>query len=755
MKKYLFLFFPILIQAQEVPIGYWKDFLAYKSPIELLEVNEDIYCITESGLFSLNKAELIISRHSKITGLSDVGVNNIAYDSISETIIVSYNNCNIDLIKNGSITNISDIKRESITGRKEINDVFTKDGFAYISSSFGLIVLDIINQEIKDTYKLVKNGDLLEINACAIVDNTQILAATSKGLYLGESSSVLNDPNNWLLFGVEMNAVNVIRNKNIGCVLYKDNQTSYLDVFYPPTINIPLFQDAELKKITYTHGILHKIYENMVHLTTDGVNILDSLKDEKITSINYVITDSEESIWVADSISNLLLFKNFNYAATINPNGPNTNDVHSLEFIGNNLYVAHGGHSNFSSNDLNMHGVSVKNNYDDWINYDFYTLGNARDIVASAIHGEKEYFASWYDGVSLLENGNLIINYGYDNTGGILDTTYYSNNRIQVSDLKIDNNGNLWGLNSQVTNPLFVKTTNEEWQSFSMNQDIVGLYFDDLIIDDYDQKWGVIAKNGGLFVYDSKGTPLNKTDDEYKVLNTNIGNGNLPTMGVLSIAKDLDGEIWVGTTEGVCVFYSPELIFSNYNFDAQQILIQQGSYGQYLLNTESVKCIAIDGANRKWIGTTGSGVYLLSEDGTKEIHHFTSENSPLISNNITDIAINHDNGEIFLGTEKGVVSYRSDATKGKDTQGAVSVFPNPVKETYRGIISINGLVTNANIKIADVNGHLVYEDFAKGGQATWNGEDKEGKRVATGVYFVFSSDTNGKEKMVDKILFIH
>ena len=148
MKRFLFLFFPILIQAQEVPIGYWKDFLAYKSPVELLEINEHIYCVTESGLFSFNKNEFIISRHSKVTGLSDIGVNNIAYDSISETIIISYNNCNIDLIKNGIVTNISDIKREPITGKKEINDVFIEEGLAYISSSFGLIVLDIVNQEI-------------------------------------------------------------------------------------------------------------------------------------------------------------------------------------------------------------------------------------------------------------------------------------------------------------------------------------------------------------------------------------------------------------------------------------------------------------------------------------------------------------------------------------------------------------------------------------------------------------------------------
>jgi len=206
---------------------------------------------------------------------------------------------------------------------------------------------------------------------------------------------------------------------------------------------------------------------------------------------------------------------------------------------------------------------------------------------------------------------------------------------------------------------------------------------------------------------------------------------------------------------GITVFYNPSAIFSGSNFDAQQILIQEGDYGQYLLSEEKIKCITIDGANRKWIGTEKSGVFLLSEDGTEEIHHFTAENSPLFFNNIVDIAVNPENGEVFIGTEKGLISYRSDATTGMITQNETHVYPNPVRESYNGPIAINGLVTNANIKITDIDGNLVFEDFARGGQAIWNGKNKNGDRASTGVYLVFSTDVNGLEKMVSKILFIH
>jgi hypothetical protein len=138
-----------------------------------------------------------------------------------------------------------------------------------------------------------------------------------------------------------------------------------------------------------------------------------------------------------------------------------------------------------------------------------------------------------------------------------------------------------------------------------------------------------------------------------------------------------------------------------------------------------------------------------------EIQHFTSYNSPLFSDNIYDITINPSNGEVFIGTEKGLISYRSDATNGAKTQSITKVFPNPVRETYNGIISINGLVTDANIKITDIDGNLVFESFSKGGQASWNGKNKNGDRVSTGVYLIFSTDINGIEKIASKILFIH
>ncbi|MCX6266296.1 MAG: T9SS type A sorting domain-containing protein, partial [Bacteroidetes bacterium] len=244
-------------------------------------------------------------------------------------------------------------------------------------------------------------------------------------------------------------------------------------------------------------------------------------------------------------------------------------------------------------------------------------------------------------------------------------------------------------------------------------------------------------------------------DDQYRLLNSTAGNGNIPGTTVLTMAEDTKGAIWIGTEKGVGVFYSPENVFQpGQNFDAQQILLSQGSYVQYLLENETVTTIAVDGANQKWIGTDRGGVFLFSEDGTKQIYHFTAENSPLLSDRLTCISINKD-GEVFFGTDKGVISFRAQATPGGESNENVYAFPNPVREDYEGYIAVKGLVNNAQVRITDIDGTLVYSTRAEGGQAIWNGKNFNGKKAHTGVYLVFASDDTASERVVTKILIIH
>ena len=721
------------MQGQDARIGNWKDYLSYHSASYISESNNKVFCVASGGLFYVDKQDNTINRISKITGLSDVDVNQVAYSKELDITIVLYKNCNIDLLKTNEIINISDIKRKEITGNKKINNITIKDNIAYLSCSFGLVLVDLQKEEIKDTYYVGDDLSLYEINGCALLEDS-IITATSEGLfYANLNSQNLSDYNSW------------------GIITGYENEETYDNIIYG---NNTIYGDYshEIISISYNKSTLVKTKFDRLEINKDdGVSL--ELTHSKFENILYALYDDDDIIWVADSINGLLKFVDYEYQQSFVPEGPVRDDIYSLEFEENKLYLSHGGHSNFGLNSLINDGVSIKDNYDGWENNDYWDLGNARDILEVAVLNGTEYYASWYHGIPEMKNG-WVTTHGFANTNGVLDTVYYSNNRIRVSDLKFDSQGNLWGLSSEVKHPLFVKTKDNEWYSFSMNQDIIDLFFDDLLIDVWGQKWGVIGRGGGLFVYNDNNTISNASDDQFNILSTNIGDGNLPSQQVYSIAEDLDNTIWVGTDKGIAVFYNPSSVFSGYEFDAQQILIQEGDYGQYLLSQERVKCIAIDGANRKWIGTEKSGVFLLSEDGASQVLHFTYENSPLFSNNIIDITINHNNGEVFIGTSKGLLSFRSDATEGKIVQSKTQVFPNPVRETYFGPIAINGLVTNANIKITDSHGTLVFEDYAKGGQAIWNGNNKNNERASSGVYLVFSVDENGAEKMISKILFI-
>jgi ligand-binding sensor domain-containing protein len=323
----------------------------------------------------------------------------------------------------------------------------------------------------------------------------------------------------------------------------------------------------------------------------------------------------------------------------------------------------------------------------------------------------------------------------------------------RIYGLVFDSENNLWITNSEVTNPISVLTDDGDWYSFNYDEEISNLRTGDIIVTESDQKWLVLPNGEGLFVFHNNGTISDKEDDQYKKIDILDENGKVISNNIYSIAEDLNGEIWVGTDLGIVIYPNPESVFEE-GFFARRIVLTVGEVTQYLLNTELVTSIAVDGANRKWIGTQSSGVYLVSKDGTDEINHFTSENSPLLSNRINNIAINHESGEVFFATDKGLISYRGTATMGSDDFKDVYVYPNPVRENYEGDVTIRGLASDVNVKITDISGNIVYETNAEGGQATWDGRNFSGNRVSTGVYLVFCTNDDGSKTHITKLLFI-
>ena len=257
------------------------------------------------------------------------------------------------------------------------------------------------------------------------------------------------------------------------------------------------------------------------------------------------------------------------------------------------------------------------------------------------------------------------------------------------------------------------------------------------------------------------GTLEDTSDDRVRVFDEKFidqDGGSVEVYYINDIAEDHNGDIWVMTDKGPYVLYNTEEVFKdNYHFTKIKVPRNDGTnYADYLLDGAYTTCIEIDAANRKWIGTLSNGIYLISADGLEEIHHFTKDNTPLPSNVIESLALHHKSGELFVGTDKGLVSYMSDATRPEESyeEEKVYAYPNPVTPDYDGLITVVGLKANSHVKIINTAGRLVAEGTSLGGSFTWNGRTPQGQRVATGVYYVLGSDEEGNEGIVTKVLFI-
>ena len=785
----LFLLFSGLAQvfAQQVPVGQWSDELPYTLVNSVTDAGTLIYASTPYAVFYFDKENNSVVRITKITGLSDIGISSINYNPAYKTLVIAYSNANIDLIKNNVIINISDIKRKAILGNKTINDIYFIGKDAYLSCGFGIVVLDIDKEEIRDTYYIGKDGSQVNVKALTRNQNDTLFAATEKGIYkarasdpnLSNFSSWHKDPKIDSTAGYNTIAAfagMVFTNKKAAAEGISDTIYAYNNGSWTSWQQAPFYP---VMHIASTDKYLVVTYNNYVKAYGTNLELFTNVYGADYPQV--AIADNDGLMWVGDTYVGLTSFnpsnQNINH---VKLSGPSTALAFSMTCSGNDLYIAPGGHDG-SYIPIYIRPQVYHFNNTDWKNLEAYNnplMSTMHDIVTVAIDpkNNKHVFAGSY-GQGLLEisNDSAIRRFTYGNST-LRNYTGSDTSDIRIGGATFDAEGNLWVVNSHNNNSLSMKK-GDSWTGFNIpiaNENDLG----QILVDKNGQKWiqmryGNMNANS-ILVFTDNHTPGNIADDHSILLNSTPGNGNIPGTTVLTMAEDKNGEIWVGTEKGVGVFYSPENIFTGQNFDAQQILVTQGTHVQYLLENETVTAIMVDGANQKWIGTDRGGVYLFSPDGTKEMLHFTSENSPLLSDRITCIAQNSD-GNVFFGTDNGVISFRGSATQPEVSNGNVYAFPNPVREDYEGYIAVKGLVANAQVRITDINGTLVFAGQAgsvgtpagetpngsvgqtgvNGGQVVWDGKNFDGKKARSGVYLVFAADDTGSNRVVTKILIIN
>ncbi len=763
------LFISFLTQAQGFELGSWKEYLPYRNVLNIVHLDNKYYAATPYSLYYLDEDDNSIERLTEINSLSDFSISIMGVNEQEKAIVVGYESGNIDLIKNGEIINLSGIVSSNIIGDKRVYNVYSSGNLTYLACGFGIVVIDIEKEEVKDTYIIGVGGSQVKINDITINTDT-IYAATDAGVYkAGLSSVFLSDPTNW---SIENNiaplSYSFITSFG-GRLLLNAKYTGFLTDTLYQLENGVFGKVSSLSNNDYFD--IQPKDNNLLLSTQRGVLELD----ENLQQVELLYTYAETSFvnpnsciwndgayWVADKDNGMVkVINNFNFESYL-LQGPFSNDVFHLATNNNDLWVSSGRTEGSAWNStFNMNGIYHYNS-EDWEMYNGLTnvelseVDSIFDFVHIAIDPLDETHimaSSFKGGVVEIKDGKYVTRHTWYNSS--LQRRLTDLTKTCASGSAFDEDGNFWVANAFVNEPLSLYTIDGTWKSFVCSAEMKGGIVTELYIDKTNGYLWMGAKGGGVMVYDFNKTPEDETDDQFKTLTTVEGSGALPSDITNTIVEDKNGAIWLGTENGPVVIYYPRNIFEGGNYYAQEILIEQDGILEVLLGSEDINEIVVDGANRKWFATEGGGLFLISADGTEMINSFTTENSPIFSNTINALAINPKTGEVYVGTDKGIMGFKGEATEPNATFNEVYAYPNPVRPEYQGKIAIKGLTNSADVKITDASGNLVASTTSLGGQAVWDGKTLSGERVATGVYYVFLVTEDGSDKIATKLLFVN
>ncbi|OYY09875.1 MAG: hypothetical protein B7Y66_07460 [Sphingobacteriia bacterium 35-36-14] len=741
-----------IIQAQKQPvaIGFWREHLNYQKAIQVVK-GDFIYAATNDAVFSVD-ANQEISRYHKVNGLSDIGIQKIAWDEQNSQLIIAYKNSNIDLLK-GSITkNLSDIQRSSITGNKSINSIYASAGTAYLSTGLGIVLINLNKYEIKDTWVIGNAGRQININAFT-ENNQHYYAASDEGIKRITKTGL--DPANYQnwenILGPSNGSVSFIGFTNNQLIITK-NDSIFLQENNQWKL---LFQESNWKIIS-TDISENKIIICLRTVTGNSKVMVLNLNGsiEKTVAAPGIISYpssallNNSTLWVADQFGGLSSFGNITERYI--PNGPLGVSNGEFAFYNETLYQGAGSVNNAWNYQFNKEGI-LQFKEGIWSNKGAFNtplLDTALDFISLTVDPlDGTIWAGSYGGGLLKQNNQELQIFKQQNS--LLQAAIGDPGSYRVSGLTLDGKRNLWISNYGAPQALKLKTANDKWFGFTIPFSLTENAVAQIIAADLNQLWIQSPKGNGLIYYNYGNNIESTGDDQWRLFKQGVGNGNLPSNNVLSILKDKDNSIWVGTDDGIGIIYCTDNILGN--CEATLPIIQQDQFAGFLFKGEQIQCMAIDGANQKWIGTQ-NGVWLISADAKKIIYHFTANNSPLLSNDVKRITVDPTTGEVYFATFSGLCSYRGTATEAVEEKNNVLVFPNPVPPQFNGQIAIRGLLDNTLIKITELNGRLVYQTRSLGGQAVWNGRDYLGNKIASGVYLVLARDGKGNENIVTKIV---
>jgi len=780
MKKRILIvsFFPLIFSLSSVAqlaMGKWRTHFAYNNVTQIAQSPSRIYAVSEGALFSVDKQDGGMEFYSKLSGLNSSNIFQIEYDDTDKALLIIYSDGNIDIMSAGGVTNIPDFYNKQMSSSKTVNQIQFYQSKAYLSCNFGVIVLDMQKKEVKDTYYIGSNAsDVAVLNTT--VNNGLIYALSASTIFQASVTNPylvnyaywsnmtgLPGSGNYQKIGSFAGQIILLRSGQLYRQDANSNWTTLL-----PGVNVTNFNVSNNSLCAFDGSSVYFV-DN-----TFNINILNN-----IGIVSDAEFDSKNNIyWLAANALGIISYsKTGNNTPVISyykPAGPAINNPWDMTFSGQKLFVVPGGR--WASQNNNP-GVVMMYENGIWSNIQNQDIQNqtgkkALDFMNVTVDpaDNKHFFVTSY-GTGLYEFRNNVFYRLYDESNSTIKSIFPGDHLYMRLDGAIfDQSNNLFLANMNVATGIKVRLADSTWTqlSYPCTNNIPTLGKILISNQNPNQKWiPSVRYTPGICIFDDNGTLKDQSDDKSVFINaftiSDIGNNGQTVLTsyypstVYTVAQDKNGVVWVGTDIGPFLFNNLSTVY-NSGYTCSRVKIPRNdstNLADYLLVNENIQAIVIDGANRKWIGTKSSGAYLMSENGQQTIQHFTSTNSPLLSNNIMSIALNPVTGEVFFGTDQGIVSYQSDASEPGSTFGNVYAYPNPVRPNYNGVITITGLVANTQVKITDINGNLVCETVSNGGLATWDGKDVHGRRVSTGIYLAICVNSDGTQNTITKIMFIN
>ncbi len=776
MKTFLVLIFLLsahLLSAQ-VATGQWRLHVNAVKAQDVCFGNNKVLAAFENGVLEYDVEHHEKTEWNKVNHLSEVLVSCVVFDTASNSFWIGYENGNMDKLDGSTVYNLPALKLSSISGDKKIIKFISKGKYLYAATRFGIMKIDPVRMEVLDTYYPPLNGR--NLNDFSLHKDSIYVLSDTNLFVISSKNPLIANPLNWK---VDQRVRK--RNKTIFTTLLSYGDDLLLATVHPDFGKDSIFKldNSKLHELNSSlfqseiEFIALQTQNNQLFISTyNNVFFFDKNLNRKEILYQYSyyqhprpmkIVAGSGAFWIADNDNGLVQWGDNYHNNPISMVGPPKKSFFTADSQQGKMAFS-GGILQKASVAFNSSGAYILND-DKWslfdrANQNKWLKKNIWDVSSVAINPlntDQIAFGSFSEVPLSVMNFGQQIDTIYDYTNSPLQKFALGNNGWTcVSDVKYDLNENLWMLNAFTDTPLKMLSKTGKWYTFETGGSTKNVFNRKLLIDKNNIKWFTVFGTG-LIGFSDGGTLDDPSDDIYRVVNDGLTSGALPSKEVTALAMDFNNQLWIGTDNGFCILYNAGSILSkeSTSFAAQRIKMRFEGNVEYMLGKTYITDIEVDGGNRKWIATATAGLFLLSPDGSEIIASYSKENSPLISNTILDIKLNQQTGELFIITEEGLVSFRTDASQGDDTYENTLVFPNPLKPDHIYGVTIQGIAYDSDVRFTDAGGNLVYKTTSNGGTAHWDGKTLSGERIKAGVYYIWTAPNDGEGRKVGEFVVIN